>query len=147
MKVYVKLYATLARSVSGPILAQHPQGLRAGSRLEVELPEGSTLADLMSHLALPRDLQLGLGLRRRVRVQVLRARQVEPGQLAHQALRAALHLGRRLPAHGRLVRELQRGVLLSRGRLVPLARAGFQVLPLRPRLRALGELRVAPADA
>ena len=55
MKVYVKLYATLAKSVSGPILAQHPQGLRAGSRLEVELPEGSTLADLMTHLALPRE--------------------------------------------------------------------------------------------
>jgi molybdopterin synthase sulfur carrier subunit len=54
MRVYVKLYATLARSVSGPILAQHQQGLRAGSRLEVELPEGSTLADLVDYLALPR---------------------------------------------------------------------------------------------
>jgi molybdopterin converting factor small subunit len=53
--VYVKLYATLTRSVSGPILAQHPQGLRAGSRLEVELPEGSTLTDLVDYLALPKE--------------------------------------------------------------------------------------------
>ncbi len=55
MIVYVKLYATLAKSVSGSILAQHPQGLRAGSRLEVELPEGSTLTDLVDYLALPRE--------------------------------------------------------------------------------------------
>jgi molybdopterin synthase sulfur carrier subunit len=55
IKVYVKLYATLAKRVSGPILAQHPQGLRAGSRLELELPEGSTLADLVDYLALPRE--------------------------------------------------------------------------------------------
>ena len=54
MRVYVKLYATLAKSVSGPILAQHPQELRAGSRLEVDLPEGSTLANLVDYLALPR---------------------------------------------------------------------------------------------
>ena len=55
VNIYVKLYATLARSVSGPILAQHPQGLRAGSRLEVELPEGSSLADLVNYLALPKE--------------------------------------------------------------------------------------------
>ncbi|GAB4534195.1 MAG: hypothetical protein Kow0063_17070 [Anaerolineae bacterium] len=53
MKVYVKLYATLARSVSGPVLAQYPQGIRAGSRIQVELPENSTLADLLDYLALP----------------------------------------------------------------------------------------------
>ncbi len=55
MKVYVKLFATLARSVSGAVLASHPQGIRAGSPLEVELPVGSTLADLVSYLALPRE--------------------------------------------------------------------------------------------
>ena len=54
MKVYVKLYATLVRNVSESLLAQHPQGLRAGSRLEIELPEGSTLADLVDYLALQR---------------------------------------------------------------------------------------------
>jgi len=55
MKLYVKLYATLARNVSGPVLAQHPQGVRVGSRLEIELPEGSTLANLVDFLALPRQ--------------------------------------------------------------------------------------------
>lgn len=55
MKIYVKLYATLASNVSGHIQARHPQKIRAGSRLEVELPEGSTLDDLVAHLALPRE--------------------------------------------------------------------------------------------
>jgi molybdopterin synthase sulfur carrier subunit len=55
MKVYVKLFATLARSVSEAVMARHPQGIRAGSTLEVELPEGSTLADLVAHLDLPRE--------------------------------------------------------------------------------------------
>ena len=54
MKVYVKLYATLASNVSDAVQAQYPQKIRAGSRLEVELPEGSTLIDLVTHLALPR---------------------------------------------------------------------------------------------
>jgi molybdopterin converting factor small subunit len=55
MKVYVKLYAGLASSVSGDIQAQHPHKIRAGSRLEVNLPEGSTLVDLVTHLALSRE--------------------------------------------------------------------------------------------
>ena len=55
MKVHVRLYATLVESVSRQSLAQYPQGIRAGSRLDVELPEGSTLADLIAHLALPTE--------------------------------------------------------------------------------------------
>ena len=55
MKVSVKLFATLAQSVSEAILAQHPQGIRAGQPFEVELAEGSTLADLVTHLSLPRE--------------------------------------------------------------------------------------------
>jgi sulfur carrier protein ThiS len=55
MKVHVKLFGTLTRSVSGPILAHYPQGIRAGSPLEVELPKSSTLADLVAHLGLPRE--------------------------------------------------------------------------------------------
>ena len=54
MKVYVKLYAGLTSSVSSDIQTQHPQKIRAGSRLEVDLPEGSTLVDLVTHLALSR---------------------------------------------------------------------------------------------
>jgi molybdopterin synthase sulfur carrier subunit len=76
MKVYVRLYATLVESVSRQFLTQYPQGIRAGSRLEVELPKGSTLADLMTHLALPIE---------QVKVSFVNARQqnldyhLEPG--------------------------------------------------------------------
>jgi molybdopterin converting factor small subunit len=55
MKIYVKLYATLASSVSDHIRTQHPQKIRAGSRLELDLPEDSTLVDLVTHLALPKE--------------------------------------------------------------------------------------------
>lgn len=55
MKVYVKVFATLTRSISKAVLARYPQGIRAGSSLEVELPESSTLDDLIAHLALPRE--------------------------------------------------------------------------------------------
>lgn len=55
MIVHVKIFATLARRVSGPILANYPQGIRAGSPLEVELSESSTLANLVAHLGLPRE--------------------------------------------------------------------------------------------
>lgn len=55
MKVSVKLFATLATSVSKALLAQYPQGIRAGRPFEVELPPGSSLADLVAYLALPRE--------------------------------------------------------------------------------------------
>jgi molybdopterin converting factor small subunit len=57
MKVYVKLYATLAKRVSEAVSShQHPQAVRAGARLEIELAEGSTLEDLVNLLGLPREL-------------------------------------------------------------------------------------------
>ena len=37
------------------MLAESAEGMRAGSRLEVELPEGSTLTDLVTYLALPKE--------------------------------------------------------------------------------------------
>jgi molybdopterin synthase sulfur carrier subunit len=55
MNIYVKLYATLTKSVSEAILAKHAHGISAGSRLDVSLPEGSTLEDLVTHLDLPRE--------------------------------------------------------------------------------------------
>lgn len=55
MKVTVKLYATLTRRVAGAILAKYPQGIRAGQPLEVELPAGTTLNDLVTTLGLPAD--------------------------------------------------------------------------------------------
>jgi molybdopterin converting factor small subunit len=55
VRVRVKLYATLARSAAGAILSQYPEGLRPGFPLELELPMGSTLADLVAYLALPQE--------------------------------------------------------------------------------------------
>jgi molybdopterin converting factor small subunit len=55
MKVSVKLFASFTKTVSDVILAQHPQGIRAGIPIEVELPSNSTLADLAEILALPRE--------------------------------------------------------------------------------------------
>ena len=55
MKIQVKLFATLVEGVSGPILAKHPEGVRAGAPLEVELPEGSKLTDLVAYMGLPRE--------------------------------------------------------------------------------------------
>ena len=55
MKVSVKLFASFTKTVSDVVLAQHPEGIRAGIPIEVELPDGSTLADLADVLALPRE--------------------------------------------------------------------------------------------
>lgn len=52
MKVYVRLFAFLADRVSKALQEQYPQGIRSGSRLELTLPEGSTVEDLISKLAL-----------------------------------------------------------------------------------------------
>jgi molybdopterin synthase sulfur carrier subunit len=55
MKVYVKLFANLVQLVPEQIRERYPQGIRAGTPIEVELPQASTLADLVDYLALPRD--------------------------------------------------------------------------------------------
>ena len=55
MKVYVRLFATLVQSVPEAVLARYPRGIRAGFSFEIELPEGSTLADLVAYLVLPRE--------------------------------------------------------------------------------------------
>jgi molybdopterin synthase sulfur carrier subunit len=54
MQVYAKLFATLVRLVPDNVSTWYPK-IRAGSRLGVDLPEGSTLADLLDYLALPKD--------------------------------------------------------------------------------------------
>lgn len=56
MRIYVKLFATLAKSVSGPFLEQNPQPIRASARLEVELPAGSSIGELVDYLGLPPEL-------------------------------------------------------------------------------------------
>ena len=55
MKICVKLFATLIKSVPETVRDGYPQGIRAGLPLEVELPEGSTLIDVVDHFALPRE--------------------------------------------------------------------------------------------
>jgi molybdopterin synthase sulfur carrier subunit len=55
MNIYVKLYATLTQNVSEAIRAQYEHGISAGSRLEVSLPEGSLLDELVTLLGLPRE--------------------------------------------------------------------------------------------
>jgi sulfur carrier protein ThiS len=44
MRVFVKIYANLTRYVAGA---------KAGVPLELELPEGATLADLVTRLGIP----------------------------------------------------------------------------------------------
>jgi molybdopterin synthase sulfur carrier subunit len=55
MQVSVRLFAFLTKTVSATVLAQHPEGIRAGIPIKVVLPPGSTLKDLVDYLALPRD--------------------------------------------------------------------------------------------
>ena len=54
MKVYAKIFATLVSMVPDRVRARYPQGVRAAAPLAVELPQGSTLADLVDDLGLPR---------------------------------------------------------------------------------------------
>ena len=55
MRVRVGLYAGLRQQVSEAIRASALPSGHAGSPLEVSLPAGSTVADLMAHLGLPAD--------------------------------------------------------------------------------------------
>ncbi len=55
MKIYVKLFANLVRRVSEDVTAKHSKKLSAGTPLEIELPENSSITDLLSYLALRRE--------------------------------------------------------------------------------------------
>jgi molybdopterin converting factor small subunit len=55
MKIYVRLYAFLAERVSESLKEQFPDGVRPGSRLELDLPDGSTLENLVGRLDLQRQ--------------------------------------------------------------------------------------------
>jgi sulfur-carrier protein len=54
MHVWVKVFATLVQLIRSDVSSCGP-AIRAGSRLEVDLLEGSTLDNLLERLALPRD--------------------------------------------------------------------------------------------
>jgi sulfur carrier protein ThiS len=53
MHIQAKLFATLTRMVPDPVRERYPQLVRAGRPVDVDLPEASTLADLVDHLGLP----------------------------------------------------------------------------------------------
>ena len=53
MYIQAKLFATLTRIVPDHVEERYPQLTRAGRPVDVELPEESTLADLVDHLGLP----------------------------------------------------------------------------------------------
>jgi sulfur carrier protein ThiS len=53
MLIHTKLFATLTRIVPDPVKERYPQLIRAGTPVDVELPEESTLADLVDHIGLP----------------------------------------------------------------------------------------------
>lgn len=55
MKVTAKVFATLVRQVSGPILDRYPEGVRSAAPLAVDLPDGGTITDLIAALGLPRE--------------------------------------------------------------------------------------------
>jgi molybdopterin synthase sulfur carrier subunit len=53
MQVRVKLFATLIQNASESLKARYPQGIQPGLPLDIELPESSSLGDLVDHLELP----------------------------------------------------------------------------------------------
>ena len=55
MIIRFKLFATLIQIVPETLKQRYPQGIRAGTPLEIDLPEGCTLADMVDRLALPRE--------------------------------------------------------------------------------------------
>ena len=56
MNVTVRLYANLPQHVRKSILNEQSNGIRAGDPIEIALPSGSTLGDLVATLSLPEDL-------------------------------------------------------------------------------------------
>jgi molybdopterin converting factor small subunit len=55
MQIQAKLFATLIRIVPDKIRERYPQSAHAGSPMDIELSEGSTLTDLVDHLGLPQE--------------------------------------------------------------------------------------------
>jgi molybdopterin converting factor small subunit len=55
MNISIKLFATLTGNISREILEQHPGGIRSGVPIEINVPPGSTLNDLLDCLSLPAE--------------------------------------------------------------------------------------------
>jgi molybdopterin converting factor small subunit len=52
MKVYLKVFATLVRQLSEILQSQYPCGFKAGSAVEFDLPEQSSVGNLIDRLDL-----------------------------------------------------------------------------------------------
>jgi len=55
MRLHVRLFADLVQAVPETIRAQYSQRIRSGSSLELVVPDGYTVADLIEYLALPSE--------------------------------------------------------------------------------------------
>jgi sulfur-carrier protein len=55
MQLHVRLFADLIQAVPEAIRARYSQQIRSGSSLELVLPDGYTVADLLEYLALPSE--------------------------------------------------------------------------------------------
>lgn len=58
MRIQLKLFATLTKRLSPMFHNQYPQGLRAGSPVNMELPDNSTISDLLKRLEIDREISL-----------------------------------------------------------------------------------------
>jgi molybdopterin converting factor small subunit len=52
MKVYLKIFSVLAKKLSDAFRVQYPQGLKAGTVVELDLPSKSSITNLMDRLEL-----------------------------------------------------------------------------------------------
>ena len=52
MKVYLKIFSVLANKLSDVLKSQYPEGLKAGTVVELGLPSKSTISNLMEILNL-----------------------------------------------------------------------------------------------
>lgn len=58
MRIQLKLFAALAKRLSPMFLDQYPQGLMAGSPINMELPDNGSIADLLKHLGIDKEISL-----------------------------------------------------------------------------------------
>ena len=52
MKIYLKVFATLAQKLSESLKDQYPDGLKPGSAIELDMPAESSIGNLLDKLEL-----------------------------------------------------------------------------------------------
>ncbi len=58
MRIQLKLFATLTKRLSPMFHDQYPQGLMAGSPINMELPDNISVADLLRRLGIDKEISL-----------------------------------------------------------------------------------------